>query len=250
MPQLPISGEQMSKGDIVHYIRTLLGGTRMAAELDDQQIDLAIDKAVRLFRRYLFGRRTIAKPEVVGIMEFPLPADTFAITRFDVLTTDRPSFAEAELNVFELNRNRLYGLYGDRPGALTEMIQHIEISRRTRGTEPEFWHMRFDKDGLPINDIVIYVPSGPRDVSFDVALPIKEVEDVPFVHEDLFLEGVEANCRSILGDMRGKYGGVLPGATSDLTLDADFQRTKATEMLLALKEELKRLGLAMPPVTG
>jgi hypothetical protein len=247
---LPVSEERISKDNIVHYIRTKLGGTRHSVELDDQQIDLAIDDAVRLFRRYIFGRRTIAKPEIVGIQRFELPDNAFAVTRFDVLTTDRPSFAEAELNVFELNRNRLYGLYGDRPGALQELIIHIEQSRRTRGTEPEYWLIQDETTDPVTNDIVIYVPSGPRDVSYDVAISIRSPEDVPFVHEKLFLETVEAYSREMLGDMRGKYGGTLPGPTGDLQLDAEKQSTKATEMMIGIKEELRKLGLAMPPVTG
>lgn len=250
MPMLPGTNQKISKDQIVHYIRTKLGGNRFSVELDDQQIDLAIDDAVRLFRRYLYGRLTLSQAEVVGVQKFALPEDAFAITRFDVLTTDRPSFAEAELNVFELNRNRLYGLYGDRPGALYELQVHIEQSRRTRGTEPEYWHIRDENSTPPVNDIVIYVPSGPRDVSYDVAIAITAPEHVPFVHERLFLKAVEGYCREMLGDNRGKYGGVLPGPSGDLQLDSSRQIERATQIQTEVEEELRRLGLASPPVTG
>lgn len=250
MPPIARATAPLTRAQITQEMRTLLGGTRVAVELDPQQFDLSITRAVRKFRRHIFGTKTIAQYGVVGLQRFALPENGFAIMRFDCLSTDRPTIAEGELNVFELNRNRIYGLYGDRPGDLAHLIAHIDLSRRVRGTEFEYWHIR-DLDLVPpVNDIACYVPAGPRDVSYDVAVAITDVDDIPFVHESLFLKWIEAECRMMLAGMRGKYGGVLPGATGDLQTDAADQRAIAERLFTEAEGELKKLEKAAPPITA
>lgn len=250
MPPIPNSEKRLTRSQIQQEMRTIFGGTRVAVELDPQQVEAAINRSIRKFRRSLYGTITVAQYQVTGIQQFDLPEGAFAIMRFDCLSTDRPSIAEGDLNVFELNRHRIYGLYGDRPGELQHLIQHIDMSRRVRGTEFEYWHDFRPDDVPPVNKIIVYVPAGPRDINYDVAIAVTEVQHIPFVHEDLFLKNIEAECAQMLAETRGKYGGVIPGATGDIQTNAADLRARAERLFTEVATELKKLERAAPPVVG
>lgn len=238
--------------EIVEEMRIIFGAPCVTAEIKDPTIKSAIKRAVREFRRYLFVRKTIAIEQVTGVQvieldDLGLPAGTcpMGLMRFDVLDTDRPTVSEGELNIFELYRTGIYGAYGYRlPGALHELGAHIEMSKRVRGTEAE-WD--WDPDA---NRLTLYVPAGPRDVGIDVGLPLQTLDDVPYEHEQLFLDYIEAQCRIYLGTVRGKYGGTIIGPTGDIQLDASDQLQMGREMKERVIEELKLLKEMPPPIYG
>lgn len=227
-------------------IRELLGKGRRALEIPREGFTKAINRSLRMLKRHIQEHRykvqeNVTNKTFIDITTGDASDDPAPLGVIDVKFLD-DSEGDTDFESFDVFahsniRGRRYSF------VLLEKVD-MENRQRVMGTEPD-WHYDADNQRL-----FIYAPSDTADVGYIVAYPIENLSQIPVTYEQLFMDCVEGHIRISLADIRGKYGGRVPGPTGDITLDADIQRTVGNEILQRIREDLAGIQDPVPPLWG
>jgi len=237
---------EMTRNEIVDYIKISLGFPIVRIELDDVHYDRAIEKATYLFNRYLGELQILAfyQCDDSWTHTFTEADNIKGISGIKCLFPS--NLADyAALNIFEILYRMLYPRL---PVGEWYMLRGFyKTYQRVRGVDPD-WH--YD----PFNR-TLYVDchGGPWDIM------VEANKDLTFAsinvglrsYQDLFLQVCEAETKLMLAKVRGKFGGSIPAPGGALQTDAQQLYAEATATLeLANKILDAEARFAAPVIIG
>ena len=219
---MPTPG-QFDEEFIIDWVRKKLGDPTICVELDELQIMQAIDDTRELFqkyqpkvtyasRQYSRGHHLIEKPS----------EDTIGVLDVEFSRSDYSSYEEIEGALlydpfYFLSAGGISGI----DVTTYDMVRHwTEIISREFGSEEGYILL---EDGR----LFIQCP-GTMNVTILWSEPYDGLCDVHRPYYLLFQQIVLAKSRQILGNIRGKFGGV-PGAGGGVQLDGDYMRQKGEQ---------------------
>lgn len=236
----------LTQSQIEHEIKELFGRGRRALEITPEGFTAAINKSLRMFKRHVQGYRykvfeNVSDQGYIDVTQGDASGDSAPLGVVSVKFLDE---SEQSLDVDTFDVFADYNIKGRRYSSVLLEKVDAENRQRVMGTEPE-WH--YDAS---TRQLFIYSPGGTIDVGVVLAYPLDQLELLPVPYEALFMDCVEGHIRTSLGDIRGKFGGTIPGPTGDIQLDADTQRAEGKEILARVREDLFGIQDTIPPIWG
>jgi len=234
----------VTKSQVKEYIKRKLGHPAVVVELDDNQLEDAVQDALRMFNRHLMVFRNNVLRESYEYANIELPADTLGVYYVCFLMPDSLR-NYTQINIFEI-LSRL--VYPEMPMGEWYMIRMFyKMFQRVRGTDPDW---RYDREA---NVLHVDTHGGPYDVSCITGHPVTVetlTEGSKQRYERTFLKAAVAEAKQVISPIRGKFGGIpAPGGT--LTTDADKMATEAQATLEKIEGDLRKLAQARClPVVG
>lgn len=238
------------------------GACTIGVEITDKQIDQALNNAKEWWNAFV----GLHKEQYFSIVADQIDYDLSAVTpRVDEVLKVYFTHS-AELIDFRglypgfLDVNGIpydaMGVYDQNSplGTITQTLQQMKTARRVFSSDPdwEFYREDFDEDN-PIRLIRMMPP--PTDTGTGVYLYRVDPDDIKlhmYKPRDMWMirEWALADCKYMLGRIRGKYPGGLPAAGGDRQLDGADLIAEAREDKDRLKQEVIEYSGPMMPVVG
>jgi len=225
-------------------IQARLGATCRTVELTDDQWHEAVNQALELWTMYeskvTYNRveNVITSEQQPFFVELPTDANYKGVRAVYFLV---PYWAvTGGFTIFELMEKMT--LTRMNVGGLSLARSSWEMYRKVRGVDPT-WH-----EDKASNRLYLYAPSGPFEAGYELLFKYTDPVDIPLGRDSLFLKAVEGYARSMLGEIRGKFGGaVLAPGGGTFNLDSDYQRTRGETLITEVTERLN-VGRTSGPV--
>lgn len=147
------------------------------------------------------------------------------------------------------------GLPGESPqGTLVQLMQTISSSQRILSSDPdwEFYSDNIDKLN-PVRELRIFPPPETGGVAYYFyRVDPRDIKLHMYNQRDLWLirDYALAECKYMLGRIRGKYTGGLPAAGGDRTLDGDTLLMESKEDKERLEQKILDYGGPVMPLVG
>ena len=147
----------LTRDNVVDYIRKRLGYPVVNVELEEEHYDLAIEDALLLFNRYIGEVEILAYYNRAGSVVLDMETAVRGISNVQCLFPEQER-VYAQMNVFELLYRMVYPLLP--VGDWYMLRSFYEMYQRVRGTEPDWrwdeWNKKLyvDCHGVPW-DIVV-----------------------------------------------------------------------------------------------
>ena len=236
----------LTQGQIEYEIKELFGRGRRDFEISHEGFTAAINKSLRMFKRHVLGRKckvaeNVANKGFVDVTEGDASDDPLPLGVLNVKFLSEADYSTVD-DTFDVFSQR--NIQSNKYAFVLLEKMDFENRQRVLGTEPE-WH--YDDAN---KRLFIYSPSGAVDIGYEVAYPLDSLSVIPVSYEALFMDCVEGHIRKSLGDIRGKFGGTIPGPTGDITMDADVQRSEGNDILNRVREDLMNIQDPVPPIWG
>jgi len=139
-------------------------------------------------------------------------------------------------------------------GTLVQLMQNLSSAQRVFSADPdwEFYSDNIDKLN-PVRTLRVFPP--PRDggvAYYFYRINPKDIKLHMYNQRDLWLirEWALAECKYMLGRIRGKYSSGLPAAGGDRTLDGDNLLQEAREDKDRLEQKIYEYGGPVLPLVG
>lgn len=222
------------------FVRTSLGAPIVPVELTDGQLDVCLQEAVYEFNRWKNFKENIHYMTLAGNERegYEVPAIIGGGDNIiDVIIKPRLPFgyfstsADAAANIYVQYFFNKYGKPGAN-GFLTDyslMISFQKDMGLILGTEPR-WYILNDK---------LFVHPRPNSammvgIQYRASLSIDEI-----VNSTLIKRYVTAKAKVLLGNIRGTFGGSIPGGAENIQLNSAEMISQGKEELDAVKNEMK-----------
>ena len=221
----------------------MLGAPAINVELEDTNIDVAIDQALRLFGHYFYSIEPRVDYDQTGDVVINLGERAQGVfgVQFMFPQSDR---VVSQMNIFEI----MYRMVFPRlpVGYWYELKTWYEMYQRVRGTEPDFW---YDQTS---HMLFCDCWSGPYDVvtGVTVALTLDTLAARQGMYWDRFLEACLAYSKQILARIRGRFGDSIPTPGGQLMSDSAVIRDEAAKTLESAELFLRSAGNVVPVVLG
>lgn len=260
---------QYTEDEIKTRIETRLGGGRRVLEFarttasgEYDSLSEAIQQALDLFNKYVFRTEFafIAEADTSGKTAMSIDFDDDELLRVVRVDFTKPSETTVNADdVFGL-ANRIQGGgyylggYGGRQGRMAPAgrygfgdvafwKQQKEAVGRQTSQEPDWLWDEHNRR------LALYIPLGPYEITYEKAYP-HTLASLPRNYEADFLKLTEGYARLILADIRGKFGGQIPGATGGVETDAQTQRDRGQQLVEQVEERLRQLPILAGIETG
>ena len=218
------------------YMKRKLGYPQVFVELTDDQMDDAVDDALRKFNRHLFIKRTNFLAEATSDRFIQLDDDVIQVSFVNFLL---PQYAQeyANVSVFEIMTRMVYPASMDIAEWYTTKM-YYQLFQKIRGADPS-WSYDPDKN-LLIFDLI----GGPWSV-FYCTSNLLTVDSILNKgrrrYKEDFLELCIAYAKQSMSLIRGKFGGIpSPGGT--LQMDADKLDRQAQEVIERVDKKLENIA--------
>jgi hypothetical protein len=222
----------MNRTELKAWIKRQLGGSFLQIELEDADLDDAVENAARWFASEKGVHRNVLVPVTAGQPQYTLPSDVevvrevvFAAPPFDLSLIFSPFiFADERVpyDIYMTPENQ--GLYS----TLTQTLQYIEMAKRTLSAESD-WRVEEGKLLLsPVPRTSGVVSVGYKSNSFDI-------ENLGETDHNFLKAYALAAAKWTLGRIRSKYDS-YPVAGGDRQLDGKELIAEAKESLKELQE--------------
>lgn len=229
---------------IADYCLLMLGAPRVKIELDEQNLDLAVDQALQIYEDYAprehFEHLIIRA--TAGKSVYEMPPDVGVVRAVHFKETANFAFQASDLDgAIPVEYFYPGGAYSSIQGGLIDPIQPIWGRMGEWTLYKQYEHM-YSKMSSSIGGwewvgdtrtIKIYpTPFKPTAI---IVHYLQKCKDWNKVHQ-VMQEGALAHAMIMLGNVRGKYSGPLgPG---QMTLDGEYMRTKGYELKKEWEEKL------------
>jgi hypothetical protein len=245
------------KEKIGDYVLLMLGAPRVKVELDEQNLDMAVDQALQIFEDYApreFFQYLIIRA-TPGKSVYEMPPEVGVIRAVSYKETANFAFQASDLDgAIPIEYFYPGGAYSSIQGGLIDPIQPIwgRMGEWTLYKQYEHMYSRISSNigGWEwvgdTNTIKVYpTPFKPQAI---IVHYLQQCKDWRQTHQ-VMQEGALAHAMIMLGNVRGKYTGPL--GPSQVTLDGEYMRTKGWELKDKWQEELlTRYGDILPITMG
>jgi hypothetical protein len=232
-----------TKDEIRSYVNSKLGGSFVAVELKNEDIDNCIEDALRDYNHYLINPEHHVIYNLNQYTTVKAPPEAKGVLAVEFLTPNSLT-SGAEMNIFEMVYRSGAPRYPY--GTWYSLRSFYKTYRETRGSNPEW---RYDPAS---KQLYLFAWGGPWDVGYSWDLMITDsvqIKDRDAQYQQVFLMGVLAYAREILSNVRGKFGSI-PSPGGAITLNSEKLSAKADEGIKAYKEQLKKLSPPTGPMLG
>ena len=238
MPQDQIGYK--SREDLIKELQLRLADGMVDVELDRGHYDVAIDKALAIYRQLSAGsveESIIFLTTQDGVTEYTLPDEVMEVRRMYRRGIGTNSGGGTNFDPFDVAFNNMYMLQAGQIGGLAvfdAFAQYKETIGRVFGSEYNFIWNKNTKN-------------------LKIMRNIRHEEDIAvgvynFVPESILLKDVSASpwlaayslaqSKLMLGEARSKYTSGLPGAGGTVTLNGDALKAEGQAEIEGLKERL------------
>lgn len=241
------------KEKIADYVLLMLGAPRIKIELDEQNLDLAVDQSLQIFEDYApreFFQYMIIRA-TPGKSVYEMPPEVGVIRNVFYKETANFAFQASDLDgAIPIEYFYPGGAYSSIQGGLIDPIQPIwgRMGEWTLYKQYEHMYSRISSNigGWEwvgdTNTIKVY-PTPFKSQAIIVHY-LQQCKDWRQVHQ-VMQEGALCHAMIMLGNVRGKYTGPL--GPSQITLDGEYMRTKGYELKDQWEEKLlTRFGDILP----
>ncbi len=237
---------------IREFIRIELGDPVVEVELEDGQIDQAVDSALRLFNRYMCetqlrvayqqGGTSYSEESETGrldgsvVIQLEDAARGICECKFLYPATQR---SIAQMSVFEIVYRMVFPRF---PVSDWYFFRtYYEMFQQVRGTEPDWRYDEYTKR------LYVDATSGPYDIFYVVSLDLtlSTFESGKSSYEQEFLDLVMARSKRTLSRLLGKWGTSVPAPGGPLATDAADLRRESKETEDKITEWLKKYSRLM-----
>ena len=229
-----------SREDLVRELQLRLADGIVDVELDREHYDVAIDKALAIYRQLSANsveESVIFIETIDGQQDYTLPDEVMEVRRIYRRGIGTNSGGGTNFDPFDVAFNNMYMLQAGQIGGLAvfdAFAQYKETIGRVFGSEYNFIWNKNTKN-------------------FKILRNIRHEEDIAvgvynFVPESILLKDVYAAnwlgsyalamCKLMLGEARSKYTSGLPGAGGAITLNGDALKAEGQGEVESLKERL------------
>lgn len=225
----------LTKSEVRRYIESSLGEQTFKVELSEEQLDNSIKLAIQKFskRKPMVGFKELKTNPAIKAYSID---HSIGYGIFDVqfVSLVKPSA------IYQMGL--LGGVVPIKPRFISDLAEFLtwrETFQRVASTKP-MW----DYDKI-YQKLMIYSP-----VSYEVCYfwyAPHRLSTIPMQHHDWILDYSLANAKKILGHVRSKYSGVLPGPARDLNLNGESLLSEAKEEMDALETKLFEMQADRPP---
>lgn len=248
MPQDTIGYK--SREDLIKELQLRLADGIVDVELDREHYDVAIDKALAIYRQLSAGsveESIIFFTTQDGVTEYTLPDEVMEVRRLYRRGIGTNSGGGTNFDPFDVAFNNMYMLQAGQIGGLAvfdAFAQYKETIGRVFGSEYNFlWNRNTKK--LKIL----------RNVRHEEEVAVGVYNYVP---ESILLKDVYASnwlgtyalaqSKMMLGEARSKYASGLPGAGGAIQLNGQDLKNEAQTMIDSLKESLHNMEEGNQPL--
>tara|TARA_B110000285_G_C14879501_1_gene493169 strand:+ start:48 stop:809 length:762 start_codon:yes stop_codon:yes gene_type:complete len=239
-----------SRENLIREMQLRLADGIVDVELDREHYDVAIDKAVGIYRQLSSNsvqESVIFVETIDGQTEYILPDEVMEVKRIYRRGIGTNSGGGTNFDPFDVAFNNMYMLQAGQIGGLAvfdAFAQYKETIGRIFGSEYNFLWNRNNKQ-------------------LKILRNIRHEEDIAvgvfnFVPESILLKDVYASnwlgsyalamSKMMLGEARSKYQSGLPGAGGAITLNGETLKTEGQNEILALKESLHNMEEGNSPL--
>ena len=229
-----------SREELIKEVQLRLADGIVDVELDREHYDVAIDKAIALYRQLSAGsveESIIFFQTKKDVTEYTLPDEVMEVRRLYRRGIGTNSGGGTNFDPFDVAFNNMYMLQAGQIGGLAvfdAFAQYKETIGRVFGSEYNFIWNRNTKN-------------------LKIMRNIRHEEDIAvgvynFVPESILLKDVSASpwlaayslaqSKLMLGEARSKYTSGLPGAGGTVTLNGDALKAEGQSEIESLKERL------------
>ena len=248
MPQDQIGYK--SREDLIKELQLRLADGIVDVELDREHYDVAIDKAIAIYRQLSSGsveESIIFFTTQDGVTEYTLPDEVMEVRRLYRRGIGTNSGGGTNFDPFDVAFNNMYMLQAGQIGGLAvfdAFAQYKETIGRVFGSEYNFlWNRNTKKLKILRN--------------------VRHEEEVAvgvynFIPESILLKDVYAGnwlgtyalaqSKMMLGEARSKYSSGLPGAGGAIQLNGQDLKNEAVTMIDSLKESIHNMEEGNQPL--
>src|SRR6056300_174246 len=239
-----------SREDVIRELQLRLADGIVDVELDREHYDVAIDKALSIYRQLSSGsvEESIIFIETIdGQTDYTLPDEVMEVRRLYRRGIGTNSGGGTNFDPFDVAFNNMYMLQAGQIGGLAvfdAFAQYKETIGRVFGSEYNFLWNRNTKQ-LKIL----------RNVRHEEEVAVGVYNYVP---ESILLKDVYASnwlgtyalaqSKMMLGEARSKYTSGLPGAGGAIQLNGQDLKNEAQTMIDSLKESLHNMEEGNQPL--
>jgi len=229
-----------SREDLIREMQLRLADGIVDVELDREHYDVAIDKALAIYRQLSSGsveESLLFLNTKDGVTEYTLPDEVQEVRRIYRRGIGTNSGGGTNFDPFDVAFNNMYMLQAGQIGGLAvfdAFAQYKEVIGRIFGSEYNFLWNRNTKQLKILRNI--------RHEE-EIAVGIYN-----FIPESILLKDVYAGnwlgtyalaqSKQMLGEARSKYASGLPGAGGAIQLNGDALKNEAVTMMTDLREQL------------
>jgi hypothetical protein len=229
-----------SREELITELQLRLGDGMVDVELDREHYDVAVDKAIAIYRQLSAGsveESIIFFQTQKDVTEYTLPDEVQEVRRLYRRGIGTNSGGGTNFDPFDVAFNNMYMLQAGQIGGLAvfdAFAQYKETIGRIFGSEYNFiWNRNTKQLKILRNirheeDIAVgvynYVPE---------SILLKDVMASPWLAAYAL-----AQSKLMLGEARSKYTSGLPGAGGTVTLNGDALKAEGMEQITNLKERL------------
>lgn len=252
----PRKEREKVREDLKDYVLLMLGAPTVKVELDEQQLDLAVDQTLKVFEDYA-GREYFdfyTFHTTPGKSVYKMPDDIGVIRNVFYKKQATFSFQAQDLGG-SIPIDYFYpgGAYSSIQGGLIDPVQPI-WGRMGEWVLYKQYEQMFARTSSQIGGwewvgdlqhIKLYpIPCSNQRVIVHYLQKCKNWKEVTLAMQ----EGALAHAMIMLGHIRGKYG-APPGPSSGMQLDGQYMREKGWELLKQWREDLLYRYSDLLPIT-
>ena len=239
-----------NREELIREMQLRLADGIVDVELDREHYDVAIDKAVGIYRQLSSNsvqESVIFVETIDGQTEYTLPDEVMEVKRIYRRGIGTNSGGGTNFDPFDVAFNNMYMLQAGQIGGLAvfdAFAQYKETIGRIFGSEYNFLWNKNTKQ-------------------LKILRNIRHEEDIAvgvfnFVPESILLKDIYASnwlgsyalamSKLMLGEARSKYQSGLPGAGGAITLNGETLKTEGQNEILTLKESLHNMEEGNSPL--
>ena len=229
--------------DIYDYVRRNFGSSNVNVELQDEDIDLAVDDSICVYNTYgdfshFCNLKIVEAPDSSGII--PIPDDIEPNFVDTIIYASQHAFTLMPEWTRRLMMKHFFQEFssGDFTGKIATFLQTVGSLDDLKNILGQYitWR-RWDNNKIMITPAPT---SGER-----VGIVYYNIEDYNFLFQDyIFRQLVLAHCKKILGSSYQKYSSI-PGASTDITLYQGY-RSEGENEIKELIQEIEGKGYIIP----
>ena len=234
---------------ICEHTKTVLGYPTIAVELDDSQLKVCADDALRILNRWMFEAEMKIAREQIDDVVLDLGSDARGVLAVQFFMSESSNFGGetqeeqailgsssgySRTNIFELIYRMVYPRF---PVADWYMFKSFfEMFHQTRGTDADWRYDAFSKK------LYCDCHSGPYDIYYVVSkdLTYSSLYTGRRTYLQDYLDLVEAKAKQILCRVLGKFGGSIPAPGGNISTDAAELRSEGMAREKEIVELLKK----------
>lgn len=254
----------LTASEVFEEVVTSLGGSSVAVELTERDLQIALKDAMRRYSRsFPLRDRESAVISPQGLRTVELHPETYAVTEVEFQDSLNVIEGKEALTFDVFLPYQIIGAQGIGAGGTVDAFEYgllkqwRDITRREFSLEPD-WYFEEDVQFDESDDVTAlprkfhaFNPTGLNQRVMFVALRRRELRQVSPRDEDWVIGWTAAHAKEILGRKRNKHKNIPTAGEQVLKLDGSDLLEEARVEKEALIEDLKGRSMGMPsPIYG